>query len=178
MKRWFLVLPLLVALAGCGDSDAELAALAAQDKILASAPLQFEGQVTINAPPDKVFAVLADVQDWPNWQRDIAGTAIGIQVGVGTPFAWETGGVNIHSVLQRYIPGQSIAWTGTVVNFHAIHIFDLAPGPNGTTIVTMRESMTGFLVKYFYSNAQLAQSDQHWFAYLKAAAEGRPPPGL
>lgn len=177
MRLFVLLLPALLALSACHKQAPSLAALAAQDQILATAPLQFQGQITINAPPDKVFSLLANVAQWPVWQKDIAGTSIGLQTGPGAEFSWETSGASIHSTFRRYIPGQSIAWTGSVVNFHAIHIFDLTPGPNGSTVVTMKESMSGFLVKYFYSNAQLAQSDQDWFKYLKAAAEVQQPPG-
>jgi hypothetical protein len=165
------VLLLALAVAGCHKAPPTLAALAAEGQTLSSAPVQFYGQETINAPPDKVYGLLIGVQSWPAWQHDVSNVVAVPPIVVGSQFSWETGGANIQTTIRRTIPDQSLAWTGDVANFHAIHIFDLAPGPDGGTVVTMRESMSGFFVKYFYSSADLAQSDQHWLADLKAAAE-------
>jgi hypothetical protein len=73
--------------------------------------------------------------------------------------------------LQLLKPDAQIGWTGTVVNFHAIHIWTLTALPDGTTRVQVDESLRGWFITFFYSSAQLAASDQRWLQFLKAAAE-------
>jgi hypothetical protein len=174
MRRWLIIVPVLLALAGCHKKGPSLDELAAQGQILTTAPVQFSGQITINATPDRVYGLLIDLPDWPNWQRDITNVVVNPPIQTGTTFGWVSGGYGVQSTIDRAVPNQSLAWTGKLVNFHIIQLFNLTPGPNGTTIVTMQESLSGFLVKYFYSSAELAQSDERWFSYLKSAAE-RPP---
>jgi len=57
------------------------------------------------------------------------------------------------------------------VNFHAIHVWTLTALPDGGTLVSERESLTGWFISFFYSSAELQQVDQRWLTALKVAAE-------
>jgi len=169
MRNWVFVFALL-ALVSCGKRESPQE-LAAHVQIQANAPIKCTVQITINAPPAKVWGILSDIADWPKWQSDITQTALGSPAGPGALFSWTSGGTSVHSAIQLFQPDQSIAWTGRVLNFHAIHVWTLAPLPDGGTLVTTTESMNGWLITFFYSSAELLQSDQRWLNALKVAAE-------
>lgn len=171
MRRAIVAFSLLLALAGChGPNPARQAALAAAGQIDTSAPLQTTQQITINAPPARVWQVLSNISAWPGWAPAITATNVGRE-DVGDNFYWTTGGMTINSVIQAMTPDQMLSWTGHVLNFHAIHVWVLSPQPDGGTIVTVRESVSGFMIGYFYSNAQLQHDDANWLSALKKAAE-------
>lgn len=173
MRARFLPLALLV-LTGCqqrytGPSPSQ-AALAAQGETDAQAPLQTSQQITISAPPAKVWAILANIPSWPNWHPKITDIAAG-PVQHGSPFSWTFQGMSIHSTIEAFSPPQRLAFTGDVLNFHAIYVWTLTPGPNNTTQVSLTESVGGFLVSLFYGEADMTAAAQSWLADLKTTAE-------
>ncbi|HQT46546.1 MAG: hypothetical protein B7X08_03985 [Acidocella sp. 20-63-7] len=173
MRACFLPLALL-SLTGCHHRytgpSAALAALAAQGQTDAQAPLQTSQQITISAPPAKVWALLSDIQSWPDWHPKITQVAVGA-VQQGSPFSWTLQGMSINSTIEAFNPPQRLAFTGDVLNFHAIYVWTLTPGANGTTQVNLNESVDGFLVSLFYSDADMADAAQSWLTDLNAAAD-------
>ncbi len=170
VRRFWAIAGLCLLLAGCGHT-ANLQDLAAHGRIQPNAPISCNTQIVINAPPAKVWSLLADIQDWPNWQSDISQTAVNGVPAAGTLFSWTTAGTSIHAQIQLFVPNQTIAWTGQVLNFHAIHVWTLTPLPNGATEVTINESMSGWFISFFYSSADLLQTNQRWLTALKVASE-------
>jgi hypothetical protein len=166
-----MILASCLALAGCGGGVASLDELAAAGQIQADAPLQVNARIEINAPPARVWAVLTNIQNWPAWDPSITMTIASPDVGDGSLFAWATTGMIIHSTVRRFVPEQQLAWTGNVLNFHAIHVWTLTPGPDGTTQVSVRESISGFMIGFFYASDDLRRGDENWLAGLKKAAE-------
>jgi uncharacterized protein YndB with AHSA1/START domain len=166
-----MILASCLALAGCGGGVASLDELAAAGQIQADAPLQVNARIEINAPPARVWAVLTNIQNWPAWDPSITMTIASPDVGDGSLFAWATTGMIIHSTVRRFVPDQQLAWTGNVLNFHAIHVWTLTPGPHGTTDVSVQESISGFMIGFFYARDDLQQGDANWLAGLKTAAE-------
>lgn len=170
-KTGIFALAALLALSGCGGPGPNNDTLAAQDQLRADAPLQTQQSIIINAPPAKIWAILVNIDAWPGWQPYISQAASDYVVQNGAVFSWTTGGTAMNCVIRRFIPSQSLGWTGSVLNFHVIHLWDLSPLPDGTTEVTERESINGFLVGLFYSNGALARSDALWLQALKKKAE-------
>ncbi len=160
---------LTLFLAGCSQSTNQ--SLARQGAINQNAPVKADTQIIINAPPNRVWTILTSIQNWPKWQPDITSAAIAQQPAVGVPFEWSTGAGTIHSRIARYEPQQTIAWTGRLLIFHAIHIWTITALPNGETKVETRESMSGWPITWLYSSASLLQADQRWLADLKKQAE-------
>jgi uncharacterized protein YndB with AHSA1/START domain len=171
MRGRVMVLAACLALAGCGGGVPALDELAAAGQVQADAPLQVNARIEINAPPAKVWAILTNIQNWPAWNASITMTIASPEVKDGSLFAWATSGMIIHSTVRRFAPGEQLAWTGNVLNFHAIHVWTLTPGPHGTTDVTLQESLSGFMIGYFYDADDLRKGDASWLAGLKAATE-------
>lgn len=161
-----LVLIFLFLAAGVSDED-----LARGGKIRENAAVKASVQIVIHAPPEKVWSVLADISNWPKWQRDISAAEISGPLQPGTPFNWTIGGTHITSRLALVQPNSQLAWTGKAFGAKAIHVWKLSQTAGGQTTVETDESMEGFLLSLFYSSKKLAASDQQWLERLKTASE-------
>jgi hypothetical protein len=71
-------------------------------------------------------------------------------------------------------PDRRLSWTGTAFSARAIHVWELKATPDGGTLVTVKESMNGPLMKLLYSSDKLAASETDWLTALKQAAEKKP----
>ena len=171
MRTGVSLLCLLLSLTACDSSGSHRAGLAAQGKTDPAAPRQSTQQISINAPPDKIWALLTNVQAWPSWDSSIPSTSTPPDVQDGTLFSYNTDGMSIHAAIREFVPDTALAWTGDVLNYHAIQTWTLAPQPDGTTLVTTSESAGGFMISYFFSQPELDQSIHFWLLNLKTAAE-------
>jgi uncharacterized protein YceK len=171
MRRRFSLLCLLLSLSGCGTSSVRQSDLAAQGKTDTTAPLQTTQQISINAPADKIWGLLVNPQAWPGWNPIITQTSAPYSLQNGSLFSYNADNMSIHAAVREFIPSQALAWTGDVLNFHAIQTWTLTPQPGGATLVTTSESVNGFLISLFFSQARLERDDHTWLKNLKAAAE-------
>ncbi|WP_080058392.1 SRPBCC family protein [Spirosoma aerolatum] len=136
------------------------------------APVTCSKRIIINASPDKVWNLLANINNWASWQTDITKPSLNGPVQPGTTFDWKTGGAGIHSTLHTVEPNKSLGWTGKTFGMYAVHNWTLTEVPGGTQ-VAVDESMEGFLAGLFKSsfNKNLAKDMQHWLELLKAESE-------
>jgi uncharacterized protein YndB with AHSA1/START domain len=171
MKRSLILGAVLAGLAGCGPSGQNADRLAAMGKIDDGAPLQAEAEIIINAPPEKIWGLLTDINNWPKWQPDIGNADLLGNAEAGTAFTWRTGDLTIHSVLRLVRPMSVLAWSGEVWFSHAVHVWTIAPFSDGRTVVRAKESMTGWVAAHFYTSMKLQESDLRWLIALKRAAE-------
>ncbi|GLR68912.1 hypothetical protein GCM10010909_35940 [Acidocella aquatica] len=171
MRRGFPLFCLLLSLSACGSPSERQSSLAAQGKTDPQAPRQTTQQISIKAPAAKIWALLANPQAWPGWNPSIPQTSAPYVLQNGSLFSYNADGMSIHAAVRQFIPAQALAWTGDVLNFHAIQTWTLNPQADGTTLVTTSESVSGFLIGAFFSQAQLERDDHIWLANLKAAAE-------
>lgn len=160
----------LFALSADALAQSDLQQLASQGKIQADAPIQTTLRITIDAPPEKVWQRLTDVQHWPGWQAEIHDARIDGSLQAGTTLAW-TSGVRINARLALVREPHILAWTGKAMNLRAIHVWTLEPLPGGRTQVTVNESMSGFLAGMVFSSKKLEESDQQWLNALKVVVE-------
>ncbi len=163
-----VILPVVLA---TNPSEDQFNQLARNGKIQENAPVKASIEITVNAPPEKIWSLLTDIQNWPKWQHDIRVAEISGPIEEGTQFAWTTGGTSIHSRIALVRPGEQFGWTGKAFGAKAIHLWKLKRLPDGQTLVRTEESMNGFLITLFYSSKELEASDRRWLDNLKSAAE-------
>lgn len=130
--------------------------------------------ITIEASPEKVWAVLTDINHWATWQTDISRPTLNGPLQSNTTFDWKTGGAGIHSTLHTVEPNKSLGWTGKTFGMYAIHNWTLTEVASGTQ-VSVDETMEGFLAGLFKKsfNRNLDRDMQHWLELLKAEVEKR-----
>lgn len=173
MRRIFVpaLLMLTLFLTACGKSLTALNQLAASGAIQDDAPVKTQLQIEINAPLEKVWALLVDARSWPKWQPEIESVAITGPLAPGHRFSWKTGGTKIHSQVQLYEPEHRLGWTGTALTAKAVHVWELKEESPERTLVVMKESMDGPRMAKIYPSEQLTEADRSWLAALKKAAE-------
>ena len=100
-----------------------------------NAPVYGTGEVQVEADPETVWGVLADIRGWPTWNPDITGATLQGPVRPGT----------ITSTLQVVGQPTELTWTGKTMGIPAIHVYRLRPSAkhSGHTIVSTEESWAG-----------------------------------
>lgn len=116
------------------------------NKINNNAPAKCSKEITINAPVEKVWSILTDIDNWTSWQTAITFSKINGELKPETTFDWKSEGLKIHSTLHTVKPYKYLGWTGKSLGSFAIHNWTLED-INGKTKVYVEESMEGFLVK-------------------------------
>ena len=137
-----------------------------------NAPVKIKQTITINAPVMKVWKIMIDVNNWKIWQNEISSSKINGDFKQGTTFDWKSGGLNIRSTLQTVLSFTKIGWTGKAFGASAIHTWFFLE-MNGSTTVTVEESMEGWLVSLMKNKFQsgLTKATNNWLNNLKHHAE-------
>lgn len=140
--------------------------------INSNAPVKCSKTITIAANSEKVWSVMTNINHWANWQTEISNPKLNGALTPASTFDWKTGGAKIHSTLHTVEPCKSFGWTGKTFGMFAIHNWHLTE-TNGQTLVTVDESMEGFLAKLFKSafNKNLEKGMQTWLDLLKKECE-------
>ncbi|MBC8085571.1 MAG: SRPBCC family protein [Hymenobacter sp.] len=138
-----------------------------------AAPVKASQYIRIGARPEKVWAVLTDINAWAAWQADIRKPRLHGKLQPGTTFDWATGGASIRSTLHTVEPARRFGWTGKTFGMYAVHNWVLTAKPDGSTEVEVTETMEGLLARVFKAsfNRNLAGGMQRWLHFLKAEAE-------
>jgi uncharacterized protein YndB with AHSA1/START domain len=110
-----------------------------------SAPVVARAELDVQARPELVWEVLADVDGWPRWNPDVKSAALEGSLAPGTRFRWKAGPGTIVSTLQAIEPPRLIGWTGKTLGIRAVHVHRLEPRGEAT-VVTSEESWAGPLV--------------------------------
>ncbi len=136
------------------------------------APVTCASSIVINASPERVWAMLTDINGWASWQNDIKNPTLIDGLVPGGTFVWTTGGVKIRSTLHTVEPNRALGWTGKAPGTFAIHNWILA-AKDGGTLVSVEESMEGFLVRLFKNpfRRNLEKGMDTWLRLLKQACE-------
>jgi uncharacterized protein YndB with AHSA1/START domain len=125
--------------------------------------------ITIDAPAERVYAILADINKWPNWQSSVEKAEMEGPAAEGKKFKWKADGLKIKSKLHTVHPASEFGWTGRIWWITAVHNWTFEE-KGGKTTVTVEESLSGFLSGTF--GKSLAEGLQKNLEELKAAAEG------
>ncbi|PSR52011.1 polyketide cyclase/dehydrase [Adhaeribacter arboris] len=136
------------------------------------APVMCSKKITINASSEKVWPLIANINNWANWQTDISKAQLNGELKPQTTFDWKTGGANIHSTLHTVEPYKAFGWTGKAFGTYAIHNW-MFTEKDGCTEVAVDESMEGLLAVLLKKilNKSLEKGMQNWLDLLKKECE-------
>jgi uncharacterized membrane protein len=113
-------------------------------KVDAGAPVVVSRTIDVMAPVEAVWRVLADIEQWPSWNRAVASVSLDGDVAPGTHFAWRAGPSTIRSTLLQVERPSFMAWSGRTLGLQAIHVFALMANGESTEVRT-EESYTGLV---------------------------------
>lgn len=141
-------------------------------QINSDAPVKCSKCIEINAPIEKVWSIMADIDNWSKWQPTISRPSLSGQLKMGSRFTWKTGGAGITSTLQTVNHPTHLSWTGKTYGMFAIHNWTFERIPYGT-LVSVDESMEGLLAFLFKKafNRNLEKDMANWLSCLKKEAE-------
>ncbi|HMK53404.1 MAG TPA: SRPBCC family protein [Methanobacteriaceae archaeon] len=137
-----------------------------------NAPVIAKEKTEINAAPEIVWNIMANIEAWPKWNPDVKKACLKGELEEGTQFQWKTGVGKITSLLQQVEPPHILAWTGRIMGINAIHIWKIEP-VDGKTMVKTEESWEGALSRIMKGRMQkmLQESLNSGLEYLKTEAE-------
>lgn len=139
-----------------------------------NAPVRSTAEVEIDAPPQAVWEVLTDFQNWPHWNPDVKSMSFAGPLAPGSEFRWKAGPGTILSTLERIEPPRYIAWRGRTLTIDAYHEWWLEPHDGGTHVRT-QESFYGLVARLLRRMLQktLDKSFADGVERLKLEAERR-----
>jgi hypothetical protein len=139
-----------------------------------NAPVRSAAEVEIDAPPQAVWEVLTDFQNWPHWNPDVKSMSFVGMLAPGSEFRWKAGPGTILSTLERIEPPRYIAWRGRTLTIDAYHEWWLEPRDGGTYVRT-QESFSGLVARLLRGMLQKAldKSFADGVERLKLEAERR-----
>ncbi|WP_107653475.1 SRPBCC family protein [Nocardia suismassiliense] len=143
---------------------------AAQGRIDDAAPIHSSHEIVIEAPAVRVWAVLADVRNWPSWYPGFELKSLS-EVRPGGTFQWKLGSGAVSSTFAVVAADRELTWSGKSLWIKAIDRHVLEPLDDTRTKVTVSESMGGLLLPLFYSNDKVRKVQEVRLSALKVAAE-------
>ena len=112
------------------------------------APIIDKQKIIVNAPAVKVWSILTEINNWPNWQSAVKKANLKTSLNEGAKFIWNAGGVTRKSIIHTCEPFQSFGWTGKTIGAFAIQNWRFESVNDGT-IVFVEESLQGFFPSIF-----------------------------
>lgn len=137
-----------------------------------NAPVFQKNEMFIQADPEKVWNMLTDIPNWPNWNHKISKARLQGTPAVDGEFNWTINGANIRSTFHTVEKHRTLGWRGVTFGATAIHNWYLE-ARDGGTLVKVEESMEGWLIALFRKkmNRDLAADMQYWLEVLQQESE-------
>lgn len=146
-----------------------LESIAREGRINENASIRDRQSTIINAPIDKVWSLLTDVNNWPSWNKEIK-MAKGGEVTQGATFEWQIRLSHFHSEFQAVEAPNLLSWTGKSKLVKSIFVWNLEAS-DMQTIITVEESLEGFVIPVFNNHSKLHDILIDWLHALKERAE-------
>lgn len=137
-----------------------------------NAPAIADGETHIATDPERVWDVIAAIEEWPTWNPRIKSASLEGPLAPGSIFKWKSGPSSLTSTLQVVDRPRQIAWTGKSMGIKAIHLFRLQP-KDGGTLARSEESWEGLLATLLkgYSRKTMRREIHSFLSSLKAESE-------
>lgn len=112
-------------------------------------------EITINATPDKVWAILTDFKNYPNWNPFVTSLTGEVKVGNKIKVRLEPPEASVNKfspTVTALETNKRFSWLGVFLFrgvFDGEHKFELIDNKNGTTTFVQSENFIGILVPLF-----------------------------
>ncbi len=113
-------------------------------EIDANAPALARDEILVDAPPERVWAIITDIDRWPDWQPGVSKARLEGPLAPGSVFRWRASGLSIRSTLREVAPPSRIGWEGKAPGTRAVHVWALT-AQGAQTAVETEESFEGWL---------------------------------
>ena len=139
-----------------------------------SAPVTAAGTIVIAADPELVWDLLAGVNQWPEWNADVASASLPGPVANGEVFRWKAGPAKLVSTIHTVDRPVEISWTGRTMGMSAVHVWRLERHGDSTVAHT-EETWEGLPPRLLPRTMRksLQKTLDAWLDNLKTTAEAR-----
>lgn len=134
-------------------------------KINEDASIKDRQSIIINAPIQRVWDILTNVNKWPKWYPEITSASCE-KVETGASFEWTLKSTHLKSNFQLVEEPTLLAWTGKSKMVNTIHVWNLEAVDN-QTIVTAEKSIEGFLIPVFNRQSKVHDDLMAWIEALR-----------
>lgn len=100
-------------------------------------------EILIQAPVDKVYRIVTDINHWPEWQSAVSEAELQGILAEGAEFVWKVNGLRIKSRIHTVNEKSELGWTGKMLWIEAVHNWQFFE-EGDTTRVRVEESLSGF----------------------------------
>jgi uncharacterized protein YndB with AHSA1/START domain len=142
---------------------------ARQGRINEEASMKDRQSVIINAPIERVWDVLTNLNEWPFWNREIKNISCE-KVAVGAPFDWTIRHTKLNSNFQVVEKPTILAFTGKGKFTKTIFVWELEPSDQ-QTIITVEQSVEGIVLPILSNQSRLHDVLVDWLSRLKEKSE-------
>ena len=111
-----------------------------------NATITYVNTVKIDAPAKTVWALMSQIEQWPEWNHSIHSATLLGKLQPGTRFKWKAGPGTIISTLETVEAGKVMAWSGKLPGIYAVHIWRINSNGRSTTVTT-EESWSGAVTR-------------------------------
>ncbi len=137
-------------------------------------PVFARSEVVITASARRVWAVLAQIDEWPTWNPGMRRASLDGALDVRTSLRWDAGpGTNTGTLTEVDAP-RILAWQGRAMGIRHERSWRLAEHPLGCHVTT-EQSMSGLVARLLPGRLQqwLQRELDTWLQLLKLEAEAR-----
>jgi hypothetical protein len=116
---------------------------------------EIKTEILIQATPEKVWSILTNFENYPNWNPFITSLIGNVKVGEKIIVRIEppgAKGMTFKPKVLAFNPNQELRWIGHLLVkglFDGEHFFELIDNGNGTTTFRQCEKFKGILVLFF-----------------------------
>lgn len=133
-------------------------------------------EINIRATPDKVWALLTNIERWPEWYAGAKDVSLSDQstrvLTSGSVFNWKTMGMRFKSTIHRFEPPNFLSWESRKRSIKGYHIWLIRPTHDGCIVITA-EAQTGWLTFFekIFQPRKLQRLHQVWLQQMKEQLE-------
>ena len=135
-------------------------------------PIEVRNEIVINAPMERVWDLLSDVEQWPSWYRACRWVLVD-RTGSKVSFKWKAHPVVLRSTVTAAERPRRFAIVADAQGLHADRTFTLRPAADGiSTLVISHETQVGPVawLGRWYLARRLRSANQMMFEDLARAA--------
>ncbi len=139
------------------------------------APVQASGEIAIECPPKRVWAVLTDVSRWSEIRSDIGDASIEGSVASDSLFTWSIAEIILTSKFGLLVPYRELSWSTTTTGLVMTVRYLFEPLGASGTLLNCHEALTAPMYPQLGGNTELGKRIESWLEGVKAVAEQSDP---
>ncbi|HUJ14490.1 MAG TPA: SRPBCC domain-containing protein [Thermoanaerobaculia bacterium] len=130
-------------------------------------------EIGIRAEAERIWDLLTDAKNYPNWNSMVLGIDGTIREGQRLRIRVPGTGRTFSPIVRDLVPNRRMKWVGGVPGvFRGVRTFELGPRVDGSTVFMMEERFTGLMLLFVKSSMpDFGPVFGQWASNLKEAAE-------